>query len=237
LQSGYAAQPFSPAQKQAYWNQFNNTSGFRDLSQSLMGQMSKGEQFDRSNPLARPMPFNFGSLGGNAATGPASQSLNDVSAFYTPYATQQGAPAQAMTNQQGNVYDGNWGGGAQGGNGPGGMMGGASAFTGGIHGMMNGPFGIGAGFIANAIDKALGIKNMAPVVDGQFSAPSAGGYGTSATMNGAPNAAQAQAIADSFARDFGGYANGGFGGGDGYGNASGSMADANGGNGFGEGQY
>lgn len=59
LQNFYQANPLSPGQIGAFANSFAGTQGYRDTANSLLGQMSNAQTFDRTNPLARPAMFNF----------------------------------------------------------------------------------------------------------------------------------------------------------------------------------
>jgi hypothetical protein len=61
LQSQYQAQPLSMGQIQAYGNSLGLTEGFRQQAPDLISEMNNMAQFDRSNPTAKPMQFNFSS--------------------------------------------------------------------------------------------------------------------------------------------------------------------------------
>lgn len=102
LQDFYQQNPFSPAQQQAYGNQFALSDNYRATMPQLMQTMSNQGGFDRNNPTARAPSFNFtppqgGNLGfGNpfanmAPTGPAPAS-------YTP--TPPGTPRGRL-----NIFD------------------------------------------------------------------------------------------------------------------------------------
>lgn len=60
LQKFYQANPFSPAQQQAYGNQFALSNSYRANMPGLMQTMNNTGTFDRMNPTAsRPQMFQF----------------------------------------------------------------------------------------------------------------------------------------------------------------------------------
>lgn len=59
LQNYYKQNPFSTAQQNAYGNSLGLSNGFRNVMGGLNKQMSSTQYFDRSNPTARPQSYNF----------------------------------------------------------------------------------------------------------------------------------------------------------------------------------
>ena len=84
LQNYYKQNPFSAGQTQALNNSNQFSNQFRNTSNSLMGQMSNPQYFDRNNQNARPQAYDF--------TGGAAQ--------FAPQPTTQAAQTtpQAMVN-------------------------------------------------------------------------------------------------------------------------------------------
>lgn len=75
LQDKYTAQPFSAQQTAAYNNQYGLNDYARTLFPNLLGQISSQQVgFDRSNPSARPMGYNFG-VGGATGLGGTGSGL------------------------------------------------------------------------------------------------------------------------------------------------------------------
>ena len=87
LQNWYQQNPFSQQQQKSYRDQFANSDYMRSLAGSVMGQMNQQRPFDRSNPNARPQPYQLPPMGQTAqpATDPfAAQSNPFTSAVMQP---------------------------------------------------------------------------------------------------------------------------------------------------------
>lgn len=87
LQSAYQAQPFSQAQLNAYGNSAALTDNFRNTAGSLVNQMNGAKTFDRSNPTAKPMMYDFST--------PASTGVNTGSVSPSMVAQSSGQPTQS----------------------------------------------------------------------------------------------------------------------------------------------
>jgi hypothetical protein len=105
LQNYYTQNPFNAAQTQAYGNMAQQGQDMRQLIPGLLGQMSGQSFFDRSNPRARPQPFNFtlpsqgmGAPGGGMvgmAGASQGQAMNPVGSMPSPQSYNP-APAPAV---------------------------------------------------------------------------------------------------------------------------------------------
>ncbi len=221
LQNAYMAQPFSQGQINAYGNSAALTDNFRSTANSLIPQISAQRQFDRTNPLARVTPYNYGN--GSTGTIGSANSLGFTSQFgMNPVQQQQAVNAyNAMVGAGGLVAGdtgyspGDFGGGSgssQGETGglsasqmsedsPGSLSFGFDGKKGGIGFMTAGLPGLLAGVTMQ--QQAPVVTVMMPGLNGYGYADI--GYGTSANAVGAPTAEQAAAIAAAFAEAMAAY--------------------------------
>lgn len=101
LQNQYMAQPFSPAQQQAYANSFNITGLGRGLGMGMLGSLSNSV-FDRTNPLARPEAPSSGLLGGTTGSAPSGNAsgLGDLNQYIPTGSNVAPAPSKDSPEMQ-----------------------------------------------------------------------------------------------------------------------------------------
>lgn len=113
LQGAYQASPFNPLQQTSYANLLSGNDYINQMLPGLLGQMGQQTGFDRSNPRARPMPFQFpampayqptaGLLG--ASTGMMNQVANPfANGAIPPAPAPSAAPAISPTDPN-NIYN------------------------------------------------------------------------------------------------------------------------------------
>lgn len=113
LQGAYQANPFNPLQQTSYANLLSGNDYINQMLPGLLGQMGQQTGFDRSNPRARPMPFQFpampayqptaGLLG--ASTGMMNQVANPfANGAIPPAPAPSAAPAISPTDPN-NIYN------------------------------------------------------------------------------------------------------------------------------------
>ena len=188
LQNFYQKNPFSQAQLNAYGNSAALTDNFRNTSGSLINQMNNMKQFARSNPEAKPTQFNFGGSGGSTGT---DGSLGFTNPFGMNQQQSQQMQSLLQPRQSGDTAGGAYSGG--GGN--------VNDMFHSLQGLINSPMGAQA---ASMMGKYGLLGNMTQP-QSPFSLSYGDNYGTGGGWNGPPDAAQQQAMADQFARDFAGY--------------------------------
>lgn len=190
LQNFYQKNPFSQAQLNAYGNSAALTDNFRNTSGSLINQMNGMKQFDRANPEAKPTQFNFGGSDSGSSTG-TDGSLGFTNPFGMNQQQSQQMQSLLQPRQSGDTAGGSYQGG--GGN--------VNDMFHSLQGLINSPMGAQA---ASMMGKYGLLGNMTQP-QSPFSLSYGDNYGTGGGWNGPPDAAQQQAMADQFARDFAGY--------------------------------
>ena len=214
LQDYYQQNPLSPEQRAAFGNQRQMTDNFRNVAGSLSQQMSSQRPFDRSNPLGRVDPFNFGMTGtgsmtpgGSGGSGGGAGPSNPFQPGWRPAAPLPVAPGVGGQPGEMSGPGDPSGTGGMGGSGGGfvdpfgsmgglGMYGGgATGYSQGMNGVMNGPIGIGIGTVANALGiGGAAVPGGAPVSDA-YGRSVADVQAEAAAREAAAQAARAQELA------------------------------------------
>lgn len=92
LQAQYEQNPFSQLQQRAYGNVLGGNDYFNGAVPGLLAQLSQNQGFDRSNPRAKPAPYQFPAMVG--ATAPTQGLLAPaMNAAAAPAAPAPAAPA------------------------------------------------------------------------------------------------------------------------------------------------